>query len=236
VDNMTTVTKDEPLRTISQVIRHVCRTSRLRPEDQEDFAQSVHVRLLERNYDVIRRFAARSSLRTYLTVVVRRMLLDWRNANQGKWRPSAAAKNLGEPGIRLERLMYREGHSPLQAVLRMADATPQLSVPELSRLAASIPPRLKRRHVSDDCLEWTVIPWEDPVELAEQRNGERRTRALVARELRRLPIEDRRLVALRYWHGRSIPAIAERLNVPPKALYRRYDRLLRRLREQVASL
>jgi len=93
VDNMTTVTKDEPLRTISQVIRQVCRTSRLRPEDQEDFAQSVHVRLLERNYDVIRRFAARSSLRTYLTVVVRRMLLDWRNANQGKWRPSAAAKN-----------------------------------------------------------------------------------------------------------------------------------------------
>jgi len=66
----------EQLATLDSVIRQVARAGRLQPHDADDFSQSVHVRLIERQYDVFDRFDGRSSLRTYLTVVVRRLLLD----------------------------------------------------------------------------------------------------------------------------------------------------------------
>ena len=65
----------------------------------------------ERGYDIIDRFEGRSSLRTYLTVVISRMLLDWRNSKYGKWRPSKAALSLGEHAVDLERLMSRDGYT-----------------------------------------------------------------------------------------------------------------------------
>ena len=40
---------------------------------------------------VLRKFEVRSSLRTYLTVVVNRMYIDGRVKQWGKWRPSAIA-------------------------------------------------------------------------------------------------------------------------------------------------
>ena len=67
----------EQLAVLDSVIRQAARAGRLQPQDAEDFSQSVHLRLIERQYDVFDRFDGRSSLRTYLTVVVRRLLLDW---------------------------------------------------------------------------------------------------------------------------------------------------------------
>jgi DNA-directed RNA polymerase specialized sigma24 family protein len=78
----------QDLALLDQVIRRVTRARRLPREDAEDFAQSVHVRLVERDYYVFTQFAGRSSLRTYLTIVVHRMLLDWQNHMYGKWQPS----------------------------------------------------------------------------------------------------------------------------------------------------
>ena len=68
------------LTMLAEVIRGVARSHRLKPDEADDFGQTVHLRLLARNYDVFARFAGRSSLKTYLTVVVVRVLLDWRNA------------------------------------------------------------------------------------------------------------------------------------------------------------
>lgn len=70
-------TEDE-LALLAQVIRAV--TARvLLPDDARDFSQSVPVRLLETDYELFRRFRGQSSLRTYLTVVVSRLLQDWQN-------------------------------------------------------------------------------------------------------------------------------------------------------------
>src|SRR5262249_8960179 len=75
----------------------------------------VKLRLVEREYEVFRKFQHRSSLRTYLTIVIQRIYLDYRNHLWGKWRPSAEAQRLGHVAVRLETLMARDGFTFDQA-------------------------------------------------------------------------------------------------------------------------
>ena len=107
-DTLPTATQ---LTLLDSVIAAVARVHRLKREDRDDFAQSAHLRLAERRYDVFARFAGRSSLRTFLTVVVTRLLLDWRNGQRGKWRPSAEARRRGTWAVELERLVFRDGYT-----------------------------------------------------------------------------------------------------------------------------
>src|SRR5689334_4174040 len=101
---------------LCRVIEWVARTGGLSPEDAEDFAQSVHLKLLERNYAPLAQFDGRSSFHTFLRTVVKRLLLDWRNHRYGKWRPSACARRHGDAGIDLDRLITRDGCAPEEAV------------------------------------------------------------------------------------------------------------------------
>jgi DNA-directed RNA polymerase specialized sigma24 family protein len=66
---------------LSHVVRDVARFQRLSPEDAQDFAQSVQRWLLEQRYDIFARYTGRSSLRTYLTIIVTRLLLEWRKGH-----------------------------------------------------------------------------------------------------------------------------------------------------------
>jgi hypothetical protein len=112
------------LSVLAGVIRDVSRLHRLTESDAQDFAQSVHLRLIERRYDVFARFDGRSSMRSYLTVVVTRLLLDWRNAMYGKWRPCAVARRLGPAAIELDRLINRDGYSADEAAELVQRASP----------------------------------------------------------------------------------------------------------------
>ena len=153
----------EDQRLLSQTLRDVARSRRLSPEDAQDFIQSAELKLLERNYDVFRRFDGRSSLRTYLTVVATRLLLDWRNSTYGKWRASAAAVSLGRVAVLLETLIVRDGHSRREAVAILLGRSDAPSKAELLRIAEQLPPRERRRMVSDESLFEIGARFEDPV-------------------------------------------------------------------------
>jgi len=129
------------LATLSDVIRSVTRVSGLSAEDADDFSQHVHLRLLERNYEPLARFAGRSSFRTYLFVVVKRLLLDWRNAQAGKWRPSALATRLGPLAVGLDRLMSRDGCSRDEAIAVLSADGSAPGGALLRELAERIPQR-----------------------------------------------------------------------------------------------
>src|SRR5215204_662680 len=92
------------LTLIDQVVASVARRHRLMSADVEDFRSTVYVRLIQNDYAALRKYEGRSSLRTYLTSVIGRLLLDQRNSTWGKWRPSAAARRGGELAIHLEKL------------------------------------------------------------------------------------------------------------------------------------
>ena len=233
MDTTPTMPSQEQLALLSQLLRDISRR-RLSADDAQDFAQSVHVRLLERKYDVFQRFSGRSSLRTFLTVVLNRMLLDWRNETRGKWRPSAAARRLGPHAVGLERLLYRDGHSAHEAIeLLLA----QPSAPPVSALRAIIdqlPVRLRRRMLPDESLrDLRDTSVEDPIDAAWCRDRRRQVRSAVAKALRKLPPEDRRLLCMRYQQGKSVQSMAQSLDVDPRLLYRRFGRVLRSLRKAV---
>ena len=59
----------EELSLLDTVIRAVARARRLGCGDFQDFAQTVHLKLIERRYDAFSRFRGDSSLRTYLAAV-----------------------------------------------------------------------------------------------------------------------------------------------------------------------
>jgi RNA polymerase sigma factor (sigma-70 family) len=222
----------DDLTLLDQVIRGVTRARRLTREDAEDFAQSVHVRLVERDYHVFAQFAGRSSLRTYLTIVVQRMLLDWQNHVYGKWQPSVAAIRLGPFAIDLERMICRDRFTINEAVecLRVVAGAP--SVDQLERLAAVVAHRQRRRHVSDDVLLLHhSVDFEDPLLAREAIAREIRARRVLAGALRRLPADDRELIVQRFRDRRTVQSIARALKADPKALYRRFDRVFTTLRK-----
>src|SRR3954466_10976411 len=124
---------------IEAVIRFVCRRRGLRADEAEDFAADVRLRLVESDYEVIRKFQGRSSLQTYLTVVVQRMALDYRAARWGRWRPSAVARAQGADGIRLEQLVIRDGMTLDDALATLEREVDTLNRPHLEALAARFP-------------------------------------------------------------------------------------------------
>ena len=225
----------EQLHLLSRVVRDVARSRRLPADDAQDFAQWVHVTLLERDYDVFVRFGGRSSLRTFLTTVVRRMLIDWRNQTHGKWRASAAAVRLGTHAVTLERLIYRDGHPSHEAIALVRAGGDAPSTEALLELRERLPVRHRRRMVSEDALRNVCDPREDLTTSDDRRRTEHETRKAVAVALGQLPPEDRWLICMRYGHGQSVRALAERLEIDARVLYRRFDRMLASLRSSLRA-
>jgi RNA polymerase sigma factor (sigma-70 family) len=224
----------ESLAVLAQVVTAVARRGRLSPDDAQDFGQSVYLKLVETDFAVLRQFAARSSLKTYLTTVVARLLVDWRRAAFGKWRSSTIAVRRGRAAVALERLVHRDGLAVDEAieVLRCAPGAP--SAAELRRIAGDLPTRIPHRRVSDACLE-EIGTFTDPVDEEERTRTARQISQALTKALRRLPFDDRRLLRLRYKSRRRVSTLASELGVDAKTLYRRCDRALRILRRSLEA-
>jgi RNA polymerase sigma factor (sigma-70 family) len=236
VSDTSTFPPADALATLAQVLRQVARRHRLTREDSEDFLQSAHLKLIERDYEVFRRFKGRSSLRTYLLVVCTRLLLDWRVERYGKWRPSTAAVRLGEAAVLAERLIYRDGFSINGAFETVRVRFPSLDAAELQRIFDLLPPRESRRMVSDRMLEEVAAPpATDPLEALQRAGAARHLGDVLQQAVKALSPDEQRLLRHRYTEGRTIPSLAQGLGVEPKALYRRFDAMFRRLRRTMAD-
>jgi RNA polymerase sigma factor (sigma-70 family) len=222
---------------LCEVIRGVARSSGLSTEDAEDFAQTAHLKLLECSYAPLTRFKRHSSLRTFLTVVVRRLLLDWRNAAYGRWRPTMAARRLGPDAITLDRLISRDGHSRDEAIAILENRRDAPCPTTLHALAKQLAPRGRPEAVAvDDERLLGRCGFEDPIEAAHASAEHRKMVARLTRAFERLSPADRQLVRLRFGENMSIAAIAVKLAVPVKPLYRRFERLLMTLRQDIAGM
>lgn len=226
---------------IERVAASLCAKYGIRGDDAEDFASWAKLRLIENDYAVFRKFRGESSITTYLTIVVASLFRDYRVERWGRWRPSAAAQRRGALAVRLETLVYRDGHRLDQAaeILRTSGVT-DLPDRELAALLAELPPRAPLRPVEVGPEPVESAPSSDSADervVAEERERERReTEEALLLALQRLPDEDRLILRMRFWEGMSVADIARALALPQKPLYRRLYQALVQLRKQLEAM
>src|SRR4051812_3713070 len=150
------------LDTVDAAVSYVSRRKLLSPDEREELRSCVYVKLLENDCSVLRQFRGDSQLLTFLFVVVDRVLIDLRNAKWGKWRPSAAARRLGDAAVRLEELVGRDGltRDEAEAVMRRAGEWP-LDLAQ-QRLLEQLRARPHRRFVDIDHLRGLPDESADP--------------------------------------------------------------------------
>jgi RNA polymerase sigma factor (sigma-70 family) len=203
---------------IEQIIASVCRRKGMSADDAEEFSAVMKLRLVEDDYAVIRAFKGRSSFATYIAAVVGHALLDYRNREWGKWRPSANAERLGEVAIQLERLLYRDGLTLDESSSALIAAHPELPRDEIEKIAAELAPRAPRRRVDLDQLPETAAA---PSGNAERVETAVRISSVVCEFIDRLPVDDQLILRLRFDSEMSVAQIARSLGLDQPLLYRR---------------
>jgi RNA polymerase sigma factor (sigma-70 family) len=222
------------LKPIEEIIAYGCRRSRFSKQDAEDFHGWVMVKLIEEDYAVFRLFEGRSELKTYLTIVINRLLLDFQNHLWQKWRRSTEAGRLGPIAEQLERLIVRDQCRFDEACRILQGQGVEMSEAELEEIQAKLPVRFVRSFVPEETLQGIVSPIPGPHEVLEEK--ERRILALrvlraLSRALQELPPEDRLLVKMRT--ELKVADIARALEKDQKPLYRRLDKAYVKLRKSL---
>lgn len=207
--------------------------------EAEDFASSARLALIEDDHSRIRAFSGRSSLQTYLIVIITRLFQDWRNSQWGKWRPSAEAKRLGPLAVKLETLTVRDKLSFEEAVETLKTnhgVTEDRAA--LESLYSRFPVRTGRSFTTDEVLETVGAPnsgADAPLDRAAASAGANAAAAALAACLTDLPGQDRIIIKMRFDDGFSVAEIAKALQLEQKPLYRRIERLLFDLRRRLES-
>lgn len=222
------------LDTIDRIVGALAAKHSMAPDERDDFTGWVRMKLVEDDYAVIRKFQGRASLGTYLSVVIARLLQDRRVQQWGKWRPSAAARHAGPIGVRLERLMRRDGlpFDTAVAILRSRNGV-ALDDRALARLAATFPERTRPRIESDSGATFSApgsLRADDRVIADERARRETTVLDTLEQSLDALDSEDRVILKLRFWEGCTVADISRALGLEQRPLYRRLHGLLARLR------
>jgi RNA polymerase sigma factor for flagellar operon FliA len=223
----------QSLEALPPILRALGREKRLLPEEVEDLGSDTQVKLLEDDYQVLRRWDSRSSLKVYLATVVYNLWHDRIRGEKGKVVASAAAKRLGPPALELEVLLGRQGLTFDQAYQALKPRFPGLSRGKAEEIAAQINPRPGRHFEGEDVVARQPDPEPVGDERLEQREKlveKRKALALMQRRLSELPEPDRLLLVRAHAEGVKFSRIARSLGIDQKPLYRRNERLITKLR------
>lgn len=222
--------------TIESALVHACRSHRLAPDAADEFCSWARVKLLDHDQAILRKFQQRSQLRTFLITVVQRLFLDWRNAEWGKWRPTADARRVGAVAIELERLVTRDQFTFGEAVQTLVTRG-KATADECEAAWVQLPRRPRRRRVGEDDLSSVAsnARASDHVEDDEARRSSLRLAEALEWAVRALPAADQVMLQMRYWSGFTVARIALMSGENQKALYRRFERLSAQLRRELEA-
>lgn len=224
------------LALVERTIAFACRRYRLTPDDAEEFAAIVKLRLVDNDYAIVRAYEERSSFATYINIVVQRMALDYRISTWGKWHSSAEAKRLGALAIDLERLLHRDGRTLDDALVILATSHEGVTRDALEALNARLPPRAPRhRDVPlDESLQATSpVNTDEALLERERRKSSHRVSSMVSQLIAQLPPDDRLILQLRFEGGMTVAQIARMLRIEQKLLYRRIEQRMRELKREL---
>lgn len=235
IDYRQLILQDQP--TIRHVVRRIARRSGLSHDEELDFLGALHVRLIEDNYRVYRRFAGRSSMATYLTVVATRLLIDTRNRAWGRFRASAQARRLGEVATTFERLRSCDGYTTDEAAAELSVRYPGIGESQIHAIQMRLPAAKPRRRPApvDHAVDSSASSPERPLMTLQQSAHARQVEAVLRAAIARLAPEDRRLLRLRFRDGVKVVDIATAMGMKQRELYARFDRILAGLRRSLEA-
>lgn len=207
-------------------------------EDVEDFIAQVRLHLIDDEYAVLRRFEGRCSLPTYLAMTIQHLLYDYRARQWGRFRVSAAARQLGPAAVKLETMVVRDGKSVAEAVALLAEEGHAITVAEAERLAKEFPKRRQRAMEVDveEAAPALLVGSEAAEDGAAARERTAVSRAVgdVMRDaMSDLPAEDRTILRLHFDAGLGVADIARSLGLEQRPLYRRIARICDVLRKRL---
>lgn len=225
------------LSLVDRVVAFIARRHGLEAAECDELGSLVRLKLVEKDYAILRKFEGRSRFETFLTTVVQRIFLDERIRRWGKWRPSAEAKRLGVLAVRLESLLSRDGFGREEAFrsLETAGVAPR---EELEALFAKLPPRTRRREVGESALAGLAdadADAERDVRGRETRDAAGKAQAALSKAFQELPGEDRLIMKMRFEDSFAIAGIAAALHLEARPLYRRIESILFTLRRRLES-
>ena len=223
---------------IDRVTQRVCRRWGVAAGEVDDVASAVKLALVENDYAILRRYEGRSSLATYLAIIIQRFLADQHERTHGRWRPSPEAQRLGDRAVLIEDVVRRQRRSIEEAIPMIRAVDPSITTGEVAAIAERLPARAPRpREV--ELPPDVAVAADDRADTAafngELRALSRRAGALLRDTMDGWLPDDRLLVRLRFESSLSIADISRLMGVPQRPLYRRIDALLRRLREALLA-
>jgi RNA polymerase sigma factor (sigma-70 family) len=223
----------QSLKDLPTILGVLARKNRLSSEEVEDLRSDIHVKLLEDDCQMLRRWDSRSSLKGYLATVVSNIWLDRVRREKGRVHVSAAAMRLGPPAPELEMLLGRQGLTLDQAYQVIKPRFPDLSRSEAEEIAAQINPRPDRHFEGEDVVARLPDPEPTGYEHLEQReklDKKLKALALMHQRMSELPEQDRILLVRAHAEGVKFSRIARSLGIDQQPLYRRNERLLTKLK------
>jgi RNA polymerase sigma factor (sigma-70 family) len=225
--------------TIKRVVHAIARRYALSRDAELDLLGMLYVRLLEDDCRALRQFTGRSNFANYLSVIATRLVLDLRCRIWGKWRPSTEARRFGTAGVAIDRMRRRDGFSRDECVSAMATCHPNLDESAVRDIDAKLAELMTRRATVEAAIAHLAAPPSSPETpvLVEERHAQAGSIEKALRQaFGRLSKEDRQLLRMRFREGRPVVTIAKDLGVDQRALYRRYDAILRNLRRHLERL
>ena len=228
----------EQLDFIERTVATLARRNAVPPWDAEDLSGQVKLRLMANHYAVLRKFEGRSRLTTYLTTVIHNIFRDFRIQRWGKWRPSAAAKRMGELGVQLESLLYRDRFGAREAFAILRDRFGvEATDAELESLAGRLRPRTNRRIETDATLARLASPErsDEGLRAGEQAALIARVADVLRRVLASFEPEERLILKMRFADGLTIRAIAAGLDLEQRRMYTRVQRLLVEVKRRIEA-
>jgi RNA polymerase sigma factor (sigma-70 family) len=218
---------------VDQIVRTTGRRRHLSSTEREDFASFVHLRLVDDDYAILRKFQNRSTLWTYLAAVIERMSLDFCAEKWGRWRPSAMAERLGPVAVTLERLVTRDSHTIEEAIeIVRTNHNVGFSYAELRRIWDQLPTRVRTTEVGEEAAatissnETSEITIED----SDLRKNIERLQRTLKTAFEEIAPQDRVLIALRFDQDMSMVEIARLTGSSVPTLHRRLEKSVKQLR------
>lgn len=214
---------------IEKAVRTVAARQGLNWQERQELYSSTMLKIIQKDFAVLRAYQERCRWSTYFTTVVQRVQLDRQTRRQGRWRPSAEARRLGLTAIELDRGINRDGLIVEDIVERLIERGARQSRSTLRRWATQIPRRPTRRFVPLDRIPASK---QGSQTTAGGTSTDDLRRAL-NEAFRELSDHERRLLRLRFIRGWTVRRIAKSLGIEPRPLYGEFQAVFRRIRQRL---